>query len=384
MAHFARTRADLTAWSNGTAVTPAEFNDLDEKTKKALNADDGGVWAPASIIEIGGAGLKVTGPFYAEQAVFGDLAIVKNIVGTSAEATVFAAPVWSDVHKRWYGFSHSSGFPSGARKFGTGTIWSVVTIPSGDLLTLLSAASNPAGIVLLGGTPGSASTQKIRRSNDGTTWTVQNTVNSGAEGVARQGLIWHQNAVIFVAGLTNAVATNIETSPDGVTWSVQTGPNSHARGSMISNGSTVVVLANPNTTTDKCITSTNGVAWTERTLPTSQVWRSVVWDSYYQRFIAFGDSRFAYSSTGTTWTDGGTVPAASLRYAAVGRALMAVSMGGGGTAIYGGYFNGVSLLMSQVAEVAASGTHDIAAGDNQFMIVTSTNTQYWTLRGGIF
>lgn len=62
MAHNTRTRADLTAWSSATAaVTPAEMDKLDGYSFKSINGDDGGVWAPASAIVIGGAGLQVTG-----------------------------------------------------------------------------------------------------------------------------------------------------------------------------------------------------------------------------------------------------------------------------------------------------------------------------------
>lgn len=39
------------------AVTYADFADLDAKTFAAINGDGGGAWAPAAVIEIGGAGL---------------------------------------------------------------------------------------------------------------------------------------------------------------------------------------------------------------------------------------------------------------------------------------------------------------------------------------
>ena len=57
MAHFTRTRA---AWAANTGLLAFEMDDLDGKTAAALNGDQGGVWAPSSIIEIGGAGVSLT------------------------------------------------------------------------------------------------------------------------------------------------------------------------------------------------------------------------------------------------------------------------------------------------------------------------------------
>lgn len=42
---------------------PAEFDELDQNAFTAINGDDGGIWAPGSVIVIGGAGLEVSGPF---------------------------------------------------------------------------------------------------------------------------------------------------------------------------------------------------------------------------------------------------------------------------------------------------------------------------------
>jgi hypothetical protein len=61
MAHFTNIRADLAAWVGNAIITAAEFWAFDEKLGKAINGDDGGVWAPTDPIEIGGDGLKVSG-----------------------------------------------------------------------------------------------------------------------------------------------------------------------------------------------------------------------------------------------------------------------------------------------------------------------------------
>lgn len=67
MSHHTRTRANLTAWSSG-AVSPTEFDKLDTNGFKSINGDEGGVWAPSSVIEIGGDGLLMSGDFTADGA----------------------------------------------------------------------------------------------------------------------------------------------------------------------------------------------------------------------------------------------------------------------------------------------------------------------------
>lgn len=52
---FARTRE---TWNNGYVPIADDFASIDEKTKKALNADEGGTWAPSAPIIVGGQGLQ--------------------------------------------------------------------------------------------------------------------------------------------------------------------------------------------------------------------------------------------------------------------------------------------------------------------------------------
>jgi hypothetical protein len=64
MAHNTRVRANFAAWSTGV-VTQTEWDKFDQNLFESINGDDGGVWAPASPIEIGGSGLEVSGLFVA-------------------------------------------------------------------------------------------------------------------------------------------------------------------------------------------------------------------------------------------------------------------------------------------------------------------------------
>ena len=61
MSHNSRIRTPGT-WTG--SFLPSEFTTLDANLAAAVNGDDGGVWAPSSLLTIGGLGLSVTGPTY--------------------------------------------------------------------------------------------------------------------------------------------------------------------------------------------------------------------------------------------------------------------------------------------------------------------------------
>lgn len=48
-------------WADISGLTADEMQRFDRNQKKALNAEDGGTWAPTSVIEIGGQGINITG-----------------------------------------------------------------------------------------------------------------------------------------------------------------------------------------------------------------------------------------------------------------------------------------------------------------------------------
>jgi len=64
MAHFTYTRVGG-VWATLTDLLSAEVADLDSKTFRSINGDDGGTWAPGSVIIIGGQGIQVDGPLHA-------------------------------------------------------------------------------------------------------------------------------------------------------------------------------------------------------------------------------------------------------------------------------------------------------------------------------
>jgi hypothetical protein len=65
MAHNALVRAGLAAWEADPIVVALEFRKLDLACYESINGDQGGTWAPATVITIGGSGQTVTGQFRA-------------------------------------------------------------------------------------------------------------------------------------------------------------------------------------------------------------------------------------------------------------------------------------------------------------------------------
>lgn len=70
MAHFGwGYTAGSGNWAGVTVVDRAWLTTIDQNQQKAINGDEGGTWAPSSIITIGGDGLSVTGEFSAANIV---------------------------------------------------------------------------------------------------------------------------------------------------------------------------------------------------------------------------------------------------------------------------------------------------------------------------
>lgn len=78
MSHHTRVRASVAAWSSG-AVTPAEFEKLDANQFASINGDAGGVWAPTSVITIGGAGIELPGGIHGALDLDGNLEVTGDI-----------------------------------------------------------------------------------------------------------------------------------------------------------------------------------------------------------------------------------------------------------------------------------------------------------------
>ena len=87
MAHFTRTRAEG-LWVDLSTLLHGEMEDLDAKTEKAINGDEGGVWSPSTVIEIGGSGIKVTGAAVFTGGVTANTLTVSGATALQAGATI--------------------------------------------------------------------------------------------------------------------------------------------------------------------------------------------------------------------------------------------------------------------------------------------------------
>lgn len=83
MAHFNYTRPGGT-WATLYVPTGPDYSDLDTKTFKAINGDEGGSWAPSAPIIIGGSGMQI--PDGATWTVFGELIV--DATSTTGEVLV--------------------------------------------------------------------------------------------------------------------------------------------------------------------------------------------------------------------------------------------------------------------------------------------------------
>jgi hypothetical protein len=335
------------------------------------------------------------------QAFWPPESIVKDWPGRQTFSTsTTTRGVYDPLRKRFYIFG--PGPSAGANPVGTfstdanlssdaAASWTALTLSANDGLTYPRADINPAGVIVMGGKPGSSSTKKIRESSDGTTFTARDTVATGT--IAVQCVKWHSGASKFVIGLSNTAATNIETSPDGQTWTQITGlANTNHRRALATNGTVIVAFSG--TSTDKCLSSTNVSVWTERTLPFSEHWYGAHWDPAGARFVAVGATHIAVSSDGATWTSGGThgitfsaasPPDLENSVHGFGRLVLInnTDSGGWGLTYVGSTLTVRKLFDNKFVDSTDFVLMDLIYGDGRFLALDCLNTRAaWTHAGG--
>jgi hypothetical protein len=186
------------------------------------------------------------------------------------------------------------------------------------------------------GEAGSTTSNRIRTSPDGLTWTERAlpTINQTLRCIA-----WSPTLSLFV---TMGTSNSVFTSPDGINWTSRTGPvgggtwrrviwcgggvnkfyaldgNNVASSSDGITWSAVTFVFSGNLqgftfspTLNRLVTSDannnsfiahsdNGTAWTTHT--TSGSWQDVAWSAKLGKFIAVGTRSIAHSTDGITWT----------------------------------------------------------------------------------
>jgi hypothetical protein len=249
--------------------------------------------------------LQEQGAAAADGRVWTDLAAVKNWRATlSLGYTAFGpnATIRDPVSRRWLVFGGNTASASytidGSRWFNSGTT------NFGDLAPIMlcatAAAVDPAGIILAGGAPSSASTGKIRESTDsGLTWaTVRNIGASNTNPVFF--LAYSQALALWFCSVNNE---GIFSSSDRITWTL--------RSASYAQYITVRETPSPVLLTSQLVgggtpyrRSVDGIAWTNETFPENISAKQLCWSDALGKFFASGATAIWSSTTGLTgsWT----------------------------------------------------------------------------------
>ncbi len=307
MAHNTRIRANTAAWANGSAVTQAEYDTLDQRQFESINGDQGGVCAPAAEIEIGGSGLKTSGPMTATGTMTarGLTALAGIVSQFTPQAQNFPLRVTDSADgfkDAAHGLASSLWLACGANVSSP----RLLTSPDGRTWTsqTVGAAANNLEAIAANGSIAVVSElngANVYTSTDGASWTAR-----ALAGGYPRALHWFAGANLFVAGQT---AGALATSPDGgvTAWVARTTPAGFAAktwkrfASKSSGGNLCVGIVSGSH--DKCVTSPDGITWTERTLAEAIDAKGICYSTGQQRFYIVGASgKVQHSADGITWT----------------------------------------------------------------------------------
>lgn len=270
----------------------------------------------------------------ADGALWTDVAGAANFVYSfdGGGADLVGAAAWRDISGEWFVAGISATNPTVKKAwppFVLNDSFDAQTVPAGSGFTgQIALCCNPAGVLLLGGTPNAGTTAKLRRSPDGTTWTTLDTPTA----LGIKAIDWFPAVGKFLVGYGSG--TVVDTSVDGVAWASRTSPNSEERGLMAASPSRLVWAASRFVTTSKVITTDDAITFTERDVGSSEQWGGITYSPTLQKwFIVSAGGSVRSSSDGVTWT-AGTSFATTLvvALASYGRALFAVGNGSSGNA----------------------------------------------------
>ncbi len=246
----------------------------------------------------------------------------QNAIPASTTArTLPSASYWQDVlwdGSKFVAIGYDSGSSLGSYATSTnGTTWTGGTIAqSGTNWEYTALAYNGTNqyVALIGGNGG---TNDLATSTNGTTWsTVANALP--ANSYWKQ-VIWDGSKYVAL----RADSANVATSSNGTTWagSAVSGGSSDATGiayGSIGGTGYYVIVSGGSSTSQVASYSTNGTSWTSgNTLPSADLWSSVAYGN--SRFVAVAGNigtattKAAYSTNGTSWT-AGTMPGAAARW----------------------------------------------------------------------
>ncbi len=352
------TRATPAGHATGQILLSTEFDHTDET---AAAGADGSLWT--------------------------DVALVKNWQTLQTVADYGLQLIWSPAQLRWFTVGVSAGNPVVKWSPVGGTAW-VANNPAASVgLTPIGAAiaTDGEGLVMVGGTPGSASTAKLRLLTEtlaGGTWTTVN-VNENTVAAVRC-LAYFEAGGFWLAGLSNTAATNIERSSNGTTFTQVTGlPNTNPRRAIACGVDRVVVIAAAST--DKCLMSQDCVTFTEETLPSSAQWLAITYNAVLAKFFVLSGSAVASSEDGETWsTSGLTIPSASTPelIVSLGRLLIICGNTGDGTH-HGVWVSSDGAETWQLVRIDTNSTATLASSGQQIAWATNGgDDHHFSFAGG--
>jgi hypothetical protein len=311
MAHNNRTRVNLAAWAAGTALTPAEIDDLDQKTFESINGDDGGTWNPSSVIEIGGQGLKTSGPL-----------IVAGAFATAIGAQNFPQKSPSDWAQPVRAMAHNGtlfiavGGPTAdsgnndvfVSTSPDGVNWTTRSVPLVNAQGEAYSVDGFSALTVLGSQPSSGDSDCWLWSTDGITWTRPTPPHGIGNNNTIFGMKYFAPAAIWIAGADGSLWTNTTANIIAATaWTSRTvaAGLTNRQLDLIAyrTSSPLCVIATTEAAEADVMTSPDGITWTGRTLAASMTARGLTYSEYWGRWFIVGTSgAMQFSTDGTTWT----------------------------------------------------------------------------------
>jgi hypothetical protein len=221
---------------------------------------------------------------------------------TTTTTTTTVAPLVIGV-----GYSASVLTPSRIQTSSNGTSWALqntinssCTSPSStDTATTGGGVYAPSlGLYVITLGSGSVITSTTATTSS---WTVRTTPYTGC-GTAKYSFVmtWAASLGLFV-GVHQSSANPI-TSPDGINWTSRTGAGTGWR-FIVWAASISTFVAGQSDDTSKVLTSTDGITWTLRSVAgASKSFYSIAWSPSLALFVAVGDNVLQTSPDGITWT----------------------------------------------------------------------------------
>lgn len=361
MSHRVRVRLNLAAWGANPAVTAAEFDALDAGQYASIDGDAGGTWGPAAIIEIGGSGLRMAGPFIVKTGAAMTVQTGATMTISSGGAVTFSAG--SDLS-----FLGDAVFGSGS----TATIQSgsTVALDSGSILNMEGDATWLAGGTL---TFDPGSTLDV-----GGTFNLGSTIFGGSvPGSGSRTLLWQTPASATVniriyaraGGVTPLAAAGFELTLNA-SW---TGTQWHADDTSVYAAIEESFQRPPTSSVGGTFAGEFATRLTRYKASTGGNWNADAWDSYTGIGVGNPSAAFAYLPPNTLFSKNIVKAFALLTTDGVGGVTISDGFGLS-TAVISGSEILVTLrnAMANLAYSVIPGMVGITAVPNLTSIVSST------------